>query len=88
MGKFYTLLGSFLVGVSTVGLFSFTAYAFETLRMYSFWLVVVVALVLLAGAVADEFFAEALGLSIQQYIGWMIATVVILILGGTIAWVR
>ncbi len=88
MGKFYNLVGCFLIGVSTVGLFSFTAYAFESLRMYSFWLVVTAALLLLVCAIADDFIAEALGLTYQIYIGSLVATVAVLILGGVIAWVR
>lgn len=88
MGKFYTLFGCFLIGVSSVGLFSFTAYAFEPLRMYSFWLVVTAALLLLVCAIADEWMAEALGLTYQNYIGLLVATVAVLILGGVISWVR
>ena len=88
MGKFYVLMGCFLTGVSAVGLFSYTAYAFESLRMYGFWLAVCAALLLLASAIADDFIAEALGLNYQQFIGWMVATVAILMLGGITQWVR
>lgn len=88
MGKFFVLAGCFLTGVSVVGLFSFTAYAFENLRMYGFWLCVCAAILLLVGAVADEFIAESLGLNYQQYIGLMIATVAVLLLGGVLQWVR
>jgi hypothetical protein len=88
MGKFFVLIGCFLVGVSATGLFSFTAYAFESLRMYGFWLAVSAGLLLLVGAIADDFIAESLGLNYQQFIGWMVATVAILILGGVVQWVR
>lgn len=87
MGKFYTLFGYFLIGVSSVGLFSYTAYAFPTLRMYSFWLVVTAGLLLLVGAVADDWICELLGMTYQQYIGSMVAVIAILILGGVIAWI-
>jgi uncharacterized membrane protein len=88
MGKFFVLTGCFLTGVSAVGLFSYTAYAFERLRMYGFWLSVCAALLLLASALADDFIAESLGLTYQQFIGWMVATVAILILGGVVQWVH
>lgn len=88
MGKFYTLFGCFLIGVSSVGLFSYTAFAFESLRMYSFWLVVTVALLLLASAIADDWFCEILGLSYQTYIGGLVTIIAVLILGGVISWVR
>jgi hypothetical protein len=88
MGKFFVLTGCFLTGVSAVGLFSYTAYAFESLRMYGFWLSVCAALLLLACALADDFIAESLDLTYEQFIGWMVTTVAILILGGTIAWVH
>jgi uncharacterized membrane protein len=88
MGKVFVLTGCFLTGISAVGLFSYTAYAFESLRMYGFWLSVCAALLLLVGALADDFIAESLGLTYQQFIGWMVTTVAILILGGVVQWVR
>jgi hypothetical protein len=88
MGKFFVLTGCFLTGISAVGLFSFTAFAFESLRMYGFWLSVCAALLLLVCAIADDFIAESLGLNYQQFIGWLITTVAILILGGVVQWVR
>lgn len=88
MAKLYTLFGYFLIGVSSVGLFSYTAYAFPSLRMFSFWLVVTAALMLLVCAIADDWICEILGLSYQNYIGSLVATVAVLILGGVVAWVR
>lgn len=88
MGKFYTLVGCFLIGVSSVGLFSYTAYAFESLRMYGFWLAVTAGLLLLVGGIADDFICQALGMDYQTYIGSLIAVVAILILGGVISWIN
>jgi hypothetical protein len=88
MGKFFVLLGYFTVGVSTVGLFSYTAYAFEALRMYSFWLALTAVIFVAVGAIADDFLAEVLGLTHQQYIGTLLSAIAVLLIGGVIQWVR
>ncbi len=88
MGKFFLLAGYFLTGVSAVGLFSYTAYAFESLRMYSFWLVMVVALLFIAAALADDFLASALGLTYQQYIGTLVSAIAVILIGGVLMWVH
>jgi hypothetical protein len=88
MGKFLVLAGYFLTGVSTVGLFSYTAYAFESLRMYSFWLVTVVALLFIAAALADDFLASALGLTYSEYIGTLVSAITVILIGGVLMWVH
>ena len=88
MGKFFVLVGYFTLGVSVVGLFSYSAYAFETLRMYSFWLACTAVIFVAVGAIADDFLAERLGLTHQEYIGTLVSIIAILIIGGVIQWVR
>jgi hypothetical protein len=88
MGKFFVLVGCFIIGVSFTGLFSYTAYAFETLRMYSFWLALTAVIFIAVGALADDFLAAALGVSHQEYIGLLISAIALLLIGGVIQWVR
>ena len=88
MGKFFVLFGYFTLGVSAVGLFSYTAYAFETLRMYSFWLVLTAVIFVAVAAIADDFLAQALGLTHQEYIGILLIAIAVLIIGGVIQWVH
>jgi uncharacterized membrane protein len=88
MGKFFNLIGCFIIGVSIVGLFSYTAYAFETLRMYSFWLSVVAAILIAVAALADDFLCGVLGVTYQEYLGLLISVIAILLIGGVIQWVH
>jgi hypothetical protein len=88
MSKAYTLVGYFLIGVSVVGLFSYSAYAFPNLQYYGFWLSVIISLLFVIGGVADDFFASVLGLSYQQYIGALISAIALVIIGGLIQWVH
>jgi hypothetical protein len=39
-------------------------------------------------AAGDDFFADALGLNYQQYIGALISLVAVLLIGSVIQWVR
>ncbi len=88
MGKAYTMIGHFLIGVSCVGLFSFTAYAVPQFQYYGFWLTVIVSILFIIAGVADEFFANAMGLSYQQYIGLLITAIAVILIGGLIQWVH
>jgi ABC-type Na+ efflux pump permease subunit len=88
MSKAYAMIGYFLIGVSCTGLFSYTAYAIPQFQYYGFWLVVVTSILFIVAGVADEFFASAMGLSYQQYIGALISAIAIILIGGLIAWVH
>jgi len=88
MHKIYKFCGYFLIGVSVVGLFSYTAVAFPNMAAFSFWISVVASILLIVAGLADEFLAEALGLNYQQYIGALISTVAIALIGGILQWVR
>ena len=88
MSKAYVLLGYFLIGVSVVGLFSYSAYAFPRLQYYGFWLSIITSLLLVIAGVADDFFASVLGLSYQQYIGALISAIALLIVGSLIQWIN
>ncbi|HEY9692220.1 MAG TPA: hypothetical protein V6D15_08455 [Oculatellaceae cyanobacterium] len=88
MGKFYTFIGYFLIGVSSVGLFSYTAFAVPQFQYYGFWLTVIVSILFIIAGVADEFFASAMGLSYQQYIGALISAIAVIIIASLIQWVR
>ncbi|HEY9872135.1 MAG TPA: hypothetical protein V6D12_01800 [Candidatus Obscuribacterales bacterium] len=88
MGKLFTLIGCFLLGVGAVGLFSFTAYAFPNLRMYGVWLIIVVGILSACAISCDEFFCEALGLTEKQWHGIVFTTIAVFILGGVIQWLK
>jgi len=88
MHKVYQFLGFFLIGVSVVGAFSYTAIAFPVMAPFTFWISVVASILLIVAGLTDEFLAEALGLNYQQYIGALISTVAIILIGGLIQWVR
>jgi len=88
MHKVYQFLGFFLIGVSVAGAFSFTAVAYPVMQAYAFWISVVASLLLIVAGLCDEFLAEALGLTYQQYIGGLIASVAIILIGGLIQWVQ
>lgn len=88
MSRIYILSGYFLVGVSIVGLFSFSASIFPNFRAYGFWLAVVIALILTALGLCDDYFAEVLGMSEYQYVGFLVSITLVLIVGGIIQWVR
>jgi len=88
MAKVYTFCGYFLIGVSTVGLFSYTAAAFPNMAAFSFWLSVVASILLIVAGLADDFLSEALGLTYHQYIGALISAVAISLIGGLIQWVQ
>ena len=82
------MIGYFLIGVSCTGLFSYTAYAFPQFQYYGFWLTVIVSILFVIAGVADEFFASAMGLSYQQYIGALISAIAVIIIASLIQWVR
>jgi hypothetical protein len=88
MGRLYTLIGYFLIGVGSVGLFSFTAYAFPVLRMYSVWLIILVGILSAVAISADEFFAEMLEIPERQWHGAVFCAIALLILGGAIQWLK
>lgn len=88
MGKVYSFIGCFLIGVSCVGLFSFTAYAVPQFQYYGFWLSVIVSILFVIAGICDEFFASAMGLSYQQYIGLVITAIAVILIGGLIQWVH
>lgn len=88
MSKAYTLTGYFLIGVSIVGLFSYSAYAFPRLQYYGFWLSIIASLLFVIAGVADDFFANVLGLSYQQYIGALISAIALVMIGSLIQWVH
>lgn len=88
MGKAFQVTGFFLIGVSVAGVFSYSAYAYELLRMYGFWLSVVTALALFTMAICDDFFASILGLSYPMYVGGLISLIAVLVVGGVVQWVR
>jgi hypothetical protein len=68
--------------------YTYTAYAIPQFQYYGFWLTVVVSILFVVAGVADEFFASAMGLSYQQYIGSLISAIAIILIGGLIAWVH
>ncbi len=88
MGKAYVMAGYFLLGVSCVGLFSFTAYAVPQFQYYGFWLTVIVSILFVIAGVCDEFFASAMGLSYQEYIGLLITAIAVILIGGILQWVH
>ncbi len=88
MGKAYVMAGYFLLGVSCTGLFSFTAYVSPRFQYYGFWLVVVTSILFIIGGICDEFFATAMGLSYQQYIGALISAIAIILIGSILQWVH
>ena len=88
MGKLFTLIGFFLVGVAVVGLFSFSGYAFPNLRMYGVWLIIVTGILAACAISCDEYFAEALNISERQWHGVVFVAIAICILGGVIQWLK
>jgi len=88
MGKLFTLIGFFLVGVGAVGLFSFSGYAFPNLRMYGVWLIIVAGILSACAISCDEFFCEALGLTEKQWHGIVFIAIAISLLGGVIQWLK
>ncbi|MGB3206457.1 MAG: hypothetical protein WBB28_15835 [Crinalium sp.] len=88
MGKVYSFVGCFLIGVSSVGLFSFTSYAIPQFQYYGFWLTVIVSILFIIAGVCDEFFASAMGLTYQQYIGALITAIAVTLIGGILQWVH
>ncbi len=88
MSKLFILTGYFILGISVVGLFSFTASIFPNFRAYGFWMAVVVALIIAVLGLCDDYFAELFGMNQQQYIGFMASVALVLIVGGIIQWVR
>ncbi|HEY9876021.1 MAG TPA: hypothetical protein V6D12_21500 [Candidatus Obscuribacterales bacterium] len=88
MHKVYQFCGYFLIGVSSVGLFSYTAVAFPNMAAFTFWISVVASIMLIVAGLADEFLAQWLGLGYYQYIGLVISLVAIALIGGLLQWVR
>ena len=88
MGKTIQLGGYFLLGVSCCGLFSYTAYVVPRFQYYAFWLVVVVSLLFIIAGVVDDFLAEVLGLTYQQYIGGLITMIAVVLIGSIVQWVK
>lgn len=88
MGNFFTMVGGFITGVSFVGLLSYTAYAFQSLRLYSLWLGLTAIILLMLGVFADDFLAEFLGLTHEQYLGCLMCAVAMFIAGGVIQWLN
>ena len=88
MHKIYQFCGYFLIGVSVVGFFSYSAVAFPSMAAFSFWISVVASILLIVAGLGDAFFAELLGLGYYQYIGLIISLVAIALIGGLIQWVQ
>ena len=88
MGKAVQLGGYFLIGVSCCGLFSYTANVVPRFQFYAFWLVVVISLCFVVAGLVDDFLAEIMGISYQQYVGGLITIITIIVLGSVIQWVR
>ena len=88
MYRIYKFCGYFLIGVSAVGLFSYTAVAFPNMAAFTFWISVVASIMLIVAGLADEFLAQWLGLGYYQYIGLVISLVAIALIGGILPWVR
>jgi len=88
MHKLYQFSGFFLIGVSAVGLISYTAVAFPNMAAFSFWISVVASIMLIIAGLADEFFSQWLGLSYPQYRGLIMSLVGIALIGGLIQFVR
>jgi len=88
MAKVYQFCGYFLIGVSAVGLFSYTAVAFPNMAAFTFWISIVASVMLIVAGLADDFLANWLGLEHLQYVGLIISIVAIAIIGGVLQWVR
>ncbi|MGB3205458.1 MAG: hypothetical protein WBB28_10750 [Crinalium sp.] len=88
MGKVIQLGGYFLIGTGCVGLFSYTAFVVPRFQSYAFWLVVIVSLCFVIAGLADDFFAELLGVDYQSYIGGLIVCIAMIIVSSLIQWVR
>jgi hypothetical protein len=88
MSKAYVLAGYFLLGVSLVGFFSYTALAFPKFQYYGFWISIVVSIMFVIAGVADDFFSQVLQVTYQQYIGGLITAIALIIVGGLIQWVK
>ncbi len=88
MGKAYSFLGYFLLGVSTTGLFSYTVFVVPRFQFYAFWLVVIVSILFIVAGVADDFLAEAMGLTYQQYIGGLVTCIAVILIACLIQWVQ
>jgi hypothetical protein len=48
----------------------------------------VVALLFIAAALADDFLASALGLTYQEYIGTLVSVIAVILIGGILMWVH
>ena len=88
IGRAFVLIGYFMIGVSIVGLFSLSAYAFPAMRAYGFWLSVVAGLIVILLASCDDYFSDALEMSQLQYVALLVSIVLILLIGGTSQWIR
>lgn len=88
MSRIYLLAGYFLIGVSGSGLLSLTASLFPKFGNYSIWLIVIAGVVMTILAICDDYFAELLNLTNQQYVGLLASVTVVLILGSLIQWVK
>ena len=86
MSKLYQIAGYFFLGVSTVGLISYSAYTFQTLKNWGISLGAIALGLLIIAAITDDAMINYLKIDRLTYLGCVIALAFLLIIGVVIQW--
>ncbi len=86
MNRFLFLAGCFLIGVAISGIVSYSASILPSLRLWSFWLLIVVFCIYAIAMICDDYLCQYFEIPRQQFIALIIGSFLMLLIGGLIQW--
>ena len=87
MGRLYILAGGFLIGAGTASIVSAVSRFYSPMRGWGIASAIIAFLVLLGGAIVDDYAAPFLGISHPAYISLLVTIAVSIISGALIQWI-
>lgn len=87
MSKALFLAGCFLIGASISGVISYGASIIPSLRLWAFWLLIVIFCIYITAMICDDYLCQYFEIPRQQFITLMIGSFLMFLIGGSIQWV-
>lgn len=86
MSKLYQIAGYFFLGVSTVGLISYSSYTFQLLKNWGISLGVMAIIIMILAAITDDAMINYFKTDRLTYLGSVIGLTALLVVGVVIQW--